>query len=168
MQESHAMSRACGVSERGEVRYFQFRRGVVPEWCRFTHILCRTRDSLIVTWCRQVFEFDEVEECSQPDGLKLGLRRAVRECTDCIVSAAFGRAGGQGESDALAADGIPARIDTPGQMVSAIRLLQGDLACEAEQISLGDVDTASLGCLAVETERFARALHRFGWLAAQR
>lgn len=50
----------------------------------------------------------------------------------------------------------------------AMRLLQGDLACEAEQISLGDVDTASLGCLAVETERFARALRRFGWLAAQR
>ncbi|MGW3471486.1 hypothetical protein ACWDKQ_24200 [Saccharopolyspora sp. NPDC000995] len=62
----------------------------------------------------------------------------------------------------------PGAIDTPGQMVFAMRLLQGDLACEAEQISLGDVDTASLGCLAVETERFARALRRFGWLAAQR
>ncbi|MEV5539935.1 hypothetical protein AB0L13_24075 [Saccharopolyspora shandongensis] len=72
------------------------------------------------------------------------------------------------EFDASVAGGIPARIDTPGQMVSAMRLLQGDLVCEAEQIARGAVDTGSLGCLAAETERFAHALRRFGWLAAQR
>ncbi|MEU5851899.1 hypothetical protein [Saccharopolyspora shandongensis] len=167
MQESRTMPWVA-IPGSGEVRYVQYRRDVVPEWCRFSHIVCRTRDSLVVSWCRQIFELDEVEECSQPDGPKPGLPRAVRQCTDCIVSVAFGSADAQGESDVSGADGIPARIDTPGQMVSAMRLLQGDLACEAEQISPGAVDTGSLGCLAAETERFARALHRFGWLAAQR
>ncbi|MEV0704314.1 hypothetical protein AB0I53_41245 [Saccharopolyspora sp. NPDC050389] len=167
MQESRTMPWAW-ISDGGEARYVQYRRGVVPEWCRFSHIVCRTRESLIISWCSQAFEFDEVEECSQPDGPNPGLARAVRQCTDCIVSAAFGSADGQGESDASVTGGIPVRIDTPGQMVLAMRLLQGDLAGEAEQIALGAVDTGSLGCLAAETERFARALRRFGWLAAQR
>lgn len=167
MQESRTMPWTW-ISESGEVRYVQYRPGLVPEWCRFSHILCRTTDSLIISWCGQFFELDEVEECSQPDGPNPGLPRAVRQCTDCIVSVAFGSAGVQGESDTSVPGGIPARIDTPGQMASAMRLLQGDLACEAEQIALGAVDTGSLGCLAAETERFARALRRFGWLAAQR
>ncbi|MBB5157745.1 hypothetical protein [Saccharopolyspora phatthalungensis] len=63
--------------------------------------------------------------------------------------------------------GIPARIDTPDQMVSAMRLLQEDLTYEADRIQTGDVGTSRLGHLATEVETFAQALRRFGWLAAR-
>ncbi|MGW5646615.1 hypothetical protein ACWEV3_07250 [Saccharopolyspora sp. NPDC003752] len=62
---------------------------------------------------------------------------------------------------------IPARIDTPREMASAMLVLQQDLADEARRIPAGEVDTARLSRLAADTERFASALRRFGWLAAR-
>ncbi|MGW1681270.1 hypothetical protein [Saccharopolyspora sp. NPDC002376] len=63
---------------------------------------------------------------------------------------------------------IPARIDTPPEMASAMLVLHQDLADEESRIRAGEIDTGSLGRLAAETERFATALRRFGWLAARR
>ncbi|MBB5157728.1 hypothetical protein BJ970_005262 [Saccharopolyspora phatthalungensis] len=62
---------------------------------------------------------------------------------------------------------VPARIDTPREMASAMLVLQQDLADEARRIPAGDVDTARLRRLAADTERFASALRRFGWLASR-
>ncbi|WP_184728597.1 hypothetical protein [Saccharopolyspora phatthalungensis] len=52
-------------------------------------------------------------------------------------------------------------------MASAMLVLQQDLADEARRIPAGDVDTARLRRLAADTERFASALRRFGWLASR-
>ncbi|GAA0503308.1 hypothetical protein [Saccharopolyspora thermophila] len=46
-------------------------------------------------------------------------------------------------------------------------VLQQDLADEARRIPIGDVDVIRLGRLAADTERFANALRRFGWLATR-
>ncbi|QIZ33542.1 hypothetical protein [Saccharopolyspora sp. ASAGF58] len=86
-----------------------------------------------------------------------------QECADCFVASRF-----PGLAVRTAMDGmIPARIDTPREMASAMLVLHQDLADEASRIPAGDVDTERLGRLAADTERFASALRRFGWLAAQ-
>ncbi|MGP4019786.1 hypothetical protein [Saccharopolyspora sp. 5N708] len=144
-------------------RYFQYRQEVVPEWCRFAHIRCGASDSLVRSWCRQVFQAGEVEECSPPGEPRPGLSVGVHECADCFVAVRF-----PGLADRTSVDGmIPARIDTPREMASAMQVLQQDLADEAHRIPTGDVDTARLGRLAADTERLASALRRFGWLATR-
>jgi hypothetical protein len=146
------------------MRYFQYRRRIVPDWCRFAHIRCSTSESQVISWCRQTFEVDEVEDCSPPDGPESGLPSPAPTCTDCFVRFVF-----RDSSESIAnfeSPDIPARIDTPGQMSSAMLLLRQELTYEAHQISCGDVDTARLKWLAAETEQLARALRRFGWLAA--
>ncbi|MGP4016563.1 hypothetical protein [Saccharopolyspora sp. 5N708] len=166
MQQRRTVPGALATSGNSDqLQYFQYRRGAVPEWCRFSHMLRGTTDSLAISWCRQRFRLDAVEECAPPDGGTPGLPEAVQSCTDCMVSFAF--RGSEREVLPDAAE-IPARIDTPEQMVSAMRLLEHDLGCEAEQLSVDDVDTERLGCLAAETEQLARALRRFGWLADRR
>ncbi|MEG9517582.1 hypothetical protein LZ318_28360 [Saccharopolyspora indica] len=65
------------------------------------------------------------------------------------------------------ASAVPARVDTPEQMASAMRVVQRDLAFEAERISCSEVHRGRIGDLAADTEQLARALQRFGWLAAQ-
>jgi hypothetical protein len=161
MQQRTAPGALATSGKSEQLRYFQYRHGAVPEWCRFAHMLCDTTDYLAISWCRQRFPRDVVEECAPPDRSTPGLPDAAWECTDCMVSFAFRKSDGEALSE------IPARIDTPDQMVSAMRLLQRDLDCEAEQLSLDDVDTERLGQLASETEQLARALRRFGWLATR-
>lgn len=147
-----------------QVQYFQYRQGMVPDWCRFAHIRCGTSDSLVRSWCRRLFQAEEVEACSHPDEPYQGLATGRLECADCYVAAAF----------PVLADGpqrigmIPARIDTPHEMASAMLVLHQDLADEECRIRAGEVDTDSLSRLAADIERFATALRRFGWLAARR
>ncbi|MCI2420732.1 hypothetical protein MOQ72_25110 [Saccharopolyspora sp. K220] len=146
-----------------QIRHFQYREGVVPEWCRFAHIRCGASDSLVRSWCRQLFQATEVEDCSAPGEPRPGLPVGMRECADCFVAVKF-----PGLTDRTPVDGmIPARIDTPREMASAMQVLQQDLVDEASRIPAGDVDPARLGRLAADTERFASALRRFGWLATR-
>lgn len=146
-----------------QIRHFQYRQGVVPEWCRFAHIRCGAGDSLVRSWCGQLFQAGEVEDCSQPGESCPRPSVGKQECADCFVASRF-----PGLAVRTAMDGmIPARIDTPREMASAMLVLHQDLADEASRIPAGDVDTERLGRLAADTERFASALRRFGWLAAQ-
>ncbi|GGI88209.1 hypothetical protein GCM10011581_26650 [Saccharopolyspora subtropica] len=97
------------------IRHFQYRPGVVPDWCRFAHIRCGADDSLVRSWCRRLFQAEEVEECSPPGEPSPGLPAGMHECADCFVAAAFPEL-----ADRAVADGmIPARIDTPREMASA-------------------------------------------------
>ncbi|MER6990126.1 hypothetical protein ABT337_11855 [Saccharopolyspora hirsuta] len=148
----------------GQIRYFQYRAGVVPEWSRFAHIRRGAIGSQIQSWCRQSFRADEVEDCAAPQIVASTLPEAVAECTDCFVQLAF-----RGSPDACGAEPglVPARIDTPGQMASAMHVLQRELGDEAVRVPRGEVDPERLGKLAAEAERFSRALRRFGWLAAR-
>ncbi|MEU5851081.1 hypothetical protein [Saccharopolyspora shandongensis] len=151
------------MRQGNQIRHFQYRQGVVPEWCRFAHIRCGAGDSLIRSWCGQLFQAGEVEDCSPPGERCPGLSVGKQECTDCFVSSRF-----PSLAVRMAMDGmIPARIDTPREMASAMLVLQQDLADEATRIPSGEVDTARLARLARETERFANALRRFNWLATQ-
>lgn len=152
------------LSETDQIQHFQYRKGVVPEWCRFAHIRCSTTDSSVRSWCRRLFQTDEVELCSRPGERCTGLSPGVLECTDCVVAAAFPVLGDRPNLNEM----IPARIDTPPEMASAMLVLHQDLADEESRIRAGEIDTGSLGRLAAETERFATALRRFGWLAARR
>lgn len=149
------------VSTTDAIRHFQYRPEVVPEWCRFAHIRCGASDSLVRSWCRQLFEADEVEECSSPAEPLPGLPKGMRECTDCFVAANFPGVAGPVRTGGM----IPGRIDTPREMASAMLVLQQDLADEARRVPFGEVDAERLGRLAAETERFAGALRRLGWLA---
>lgn len=129
----------------------------------FAHIRCGAGYLLVRSWCCRLFQADDVEDCSPPGEQCPGLSVGKQECTDCFVAYRF-----PGSAIRTAMDGmIPARIDTPREMVSAMLVLQQDLVDEASRIPAGDVDTARLGRLAGEAERFASALRRFGWLAAQ-
>ncbi|MGI8306629.1 hypothetical protein [Saccharopolyspora hattusasensis] len=64
-----------------------------------------------------------------------------QECTDCFVASRFPSLAVRPAMDGM----IPARIDTPREMASAMLVLQQDLADEANRIPAGEVDTARLG-----------------------
>ncbi|MDA3627706.1 hypothetical protein OU415_19870 [Saccharopolyspora sp. WRP15-2] len=164
-KEEAATAPVCAESG-WQVRYFQYRDGMVPEWSRFAHIRRDETGSQVRSWCWRTFRLEEVEDCSAPRVMAMGLPYAATECTDCFVRFAFW------ESPDSAFDVgqglIPARIDTPDQMASAMRVLQRELVDEAGRIPGGVVDPDRLGRLAGEVERFGRALRRFGWLAACR
>ncbi|MER5394553.1 hypothetical protein [Saccharopolyspora sp. NPDC002686] len=64
-------------------------------------------------------------------------------------------------------ESLRVRIDTSAQMVSAMRAVQDELAFEVEQLSLENVHIGRIGGLVADTEYLARALRRFGWLAAR-
>ncbi|MEU6268642.1 hypothetical protein [Saccharopolyspora shandongensis] len=149
--------------ETTSTHHFQHWFGLVPEWCRFAHIRCDTSDFHVISWCGQRYQINEVEECSRPGTATPGLAPAARECTDCEVQFAFRNVA---EPPVRAEPpGIPARIDTPSQILSAVHLLRDGLDCETRQIPLGNLDTDRLGHLAGQVEIFARALRRFCWLA---
>ncbi|WP_093145803.1 hypothetical protein [Saccharopolyspora antimicrobica] len=111
-----------------------------------------------------MFRAVEVEDCAAPNGAVSGLPDAATECTDCFVRFAFRESPNStfGGEQGL----IPARIDTPGQMTSAMQILQRELMGEADRLPHGEVDPGRLGRLAEEAEQFSRALRRFGWLAS--
>lgn len=108
-----------------------------------------------------MWRVSEVEECSRPGEFTAGLPEAVQSCTSCVVHFAFRK------SSVVPASVVPGRIDTPEQMASAMRLVQRDLAFEAELISCAEVHKGRIRSVAADAERLARALRRFGWLAAR-